>query len=180
MPGAEKDNRGVKSHRWRGCRRRRRCWSTWPVLNGSISSAEPDISDDPEQRVQFGTSGHRGSSLSRHLHRGPYSGDHASHLRLTGALRHRWPSVHGQRHARAVRASAAHRARSARRQRCAHRHSENDGVTPTPVISRAILCTIAGEASVSPTASSSPRRTILRRMAGSNTIQRTEVRPIRT
>ena len=99
----------------------------------------PDL-DDPEQRVSFGTSGHRGSSL-----RGSFTEAHI--LAITQAIcdfrrtaGHRWPALHGAGHARAFRARPAHGARGPRRQStCTPSSSENDGVTPTPVISRAIL-----------------------------------------
>ena len=40
---------------------------------------EPDLSD-PNQWVIFGTSGHRGSSLAWHIHRGAHSRHHAGYL----------------------------------------------------------------------------------------------------
>ena len=43
---------------------------------------QPDLGD-PNQLVSFGTSGHRGTPLQRHLHRGPHPGHHAGHLRLS-------------------------------------------------------------------------------------------------
>ena len=75
--------------------------------NGSISSCRPDPAD-PAQRVSFGTSGHRGSSL-----RGTFTEAHI--LAITQAIcdyRRAQaidrPAVHGQGHARAVGAGAAH------------------------------------------------------------------------
>ena len=61
----------------------------------------PDISDS-NQMVQFGTSGHRGSSFS-----GSFTEAHI--LAITQAICdyrltwNRWSSLHGQRHARLVR-----------------------------------------------------------------------------
>ena len=49
---------------------------------------EPDVADSA-QRVAFGTSGHRGSSLARHVQRGAHPRDHAGHLRLPRAAGHR-------------------------------------------------------------------------------------------
>jgi predicted Fe-Mo cluster-binding NifX family protein len=57
---------------------------------------------------------------------------------------------------------------------------QNDGVTPTPVISRAILATTAAARPVWPTASSSRRRTIRRRTAASNTTRPTAAPPTPT
>ena len=95
---------------------------------------------DPRQAVSFGTSGHRGTSAQRHVHRGPYPGHHAGDLRLPPRARHRRPALHGQGHARAVRPGAANGAGSAGRQR---RRNDDPAATtaftPTPVISRAIL-----------------------------------------
>ncbi len=72
---------------------------------------------DPNQRVQFGTSGHRGTSLERHVHRGPHPGDHPGHLRLPPRPGDRRPALPGQGHARPVRPGPAHGPRSPGRQR---------------------------------------------------------------
>ena len=99
----------------------------------------PDLAD-PAQLVSFGTSGHRGSPLRRLVHRGAHPGHHPGHLRVPARPGHRRPAVHGQGHARRLR-----RRPSAPPSRCwpptASRRSiqRDDGVTPTPVISRAIL-----------------------------------------
>ena len=77
---------------------------------------QPDLGD-PHQLVSFGTSGHRGSPLRRHVHRGPHPGHHAGDLRVPARPGHRRPALHGQGHARAVRPGPAHRARGAGRQR---------------------------------------------------------------
>ena len=107
-------------------------------LEAAYYERTPDP-DDPAQLVSFGTSGHRGSSL-----RGSFTEAHIP--AITQAIcdyrrgqRHRRPALHGQGHARAVAAGAAHGARSARGQRRRDLIQRDDGVTPTPVISRAIL-----------------------------------------
>ena len=56
----------------------------------------------------------------------------------------------------------------------------DDGFTPTPVISRAILVHNRGRKITWPTASSSPRRTIRPKTAASNTTRPTAARPIPT
>ena len=71
----------------------------------------PDM-NDPAQIVSFGTSGHRGTSLERHVYRSAYPRHHAGHLRLSAHGREPRPAVHGQGYARALGASATHRARS--------------------------------------------------------------------
>ena len=100
---------------------------------------KPDVGD-PNQMVSFGTSGHRGTPFN-----GTFTEAHI--LAITQAIcEYRreqgidGPLLHGQGHARAVRVR-----RSARRWKCWRRtasrrsSSANDGFTPTPVISRAIL-----------------------------------------
>ena len=57
---------------------------------------------------------------------------------------------------------------------------QDDGVTPTPVISRAILVHNDGRGRAAPTASSSRRRTTRRGTAGSSTTRRTAGPPIPT
>ena len=106
---------------WPASRPRRRCWSISRRLEREYFERRPDL-DDPAQRVSFGTSGHRGSSL-----RGSFTEAHI--LAITQAIcdyrraqAHRWPALHGQGHARAVRAGAAHGARGAGGQRRADRH----------------------------------------------------------
>jgi phosphoglucomutase len=98
----------------------------------------PDL-DDPEQRVGFGTSGHRGSPL-----RGSFTEAHI--LAITQAIcdfRHMRGSdgplfmgkdthaVSGPAQRTALEVLAANRVQTVIQQ--------NDGVTPTPVVSRAIL-----------------------------------------
>ena len=77
------------------------------ALEREYYERQPDPGD-PNQLVSFGTSGHRGSSLRRHVHRSAHPGDHAGDLRLPARPGDRRPALHGQGHARAVRAGAAH------------------------------------------------------------------------
>ena len=115
-------------------------------LERDYYQCRPDL-DDREQRVAFGTSGHRGSPF-----RGSFSEAHI--LAITQAIcdyrqdpGHGRPALPWQGHPRAVRAGAAHRARSLGGQRGRRRSSRSDdGVTPTPVISRAILVYNRGRA----------------------------------
>ena len=96
--------------------------------------------DDPNQLVSFGTSGHRGTPLQ-----GTFTEAHI--LAITQAIceyrrrsGHRRPALHGQGHARALGSRAAHRPGSAGRQRRRDTVIQrDDGFTPTPVISHAIL-----------------------------------------
>ena len=81
----------------------------------------PDVAD-PTQLVAFGTSGHRGTPLRRHLQRGAHPRHHPGHLRVPRGAGHRRAALHGQGHARAVRPGAAHRARGAGGQRRRDRH----------------------------------------------------------
>ena len=133
----------------------------------------PDL-DDPEQLVSFGTSGHRGSPL-----RGSFTEAHI--LAITQAIcDYRraqgidGPLLHGQGYARAFRARpSARRSKFWRPTTSRPIIQRDDGVTPTPVISRAILVLQPRpQASTSPTASSSRRRTIRRRTAASSTTRR--------
>ena len=83
---------------------------------------KPDVGDTT-QLVSFGTSGHRGSSL-----RGSFTEAHivaitqaiCEYRRETG---HRRPALHGERHARIVRAGSAHRDRGAGGERRPDHHS---------------------------------------------------------
>ncbi len=129
----------MRSPLWPASRPRRRCWSTWPGSSGSTTSARPDLAD-PTQLVSFGTSGHRGSPLH-----GTFTEAHI--LAITQAIcdYRRSQGTDGplymgkDTHALSG-AGPAHRARSAGRQRRARPIIQrDDGVTPTPVISRAIL-----------------------------------------
>jgi phosphoglucomutase len=132
----------------------------------------PDLAD-PTQLVSFGTSGHRGSSL-----RGSFNEAHI--LAVTQAIcdyrrsrgtdgpLHMGKDTHGlsgpaQRTALEV--LAANGVETV--------IQKDDGVTPTPVISRAILVYNRGRRPTWPTASWSLRRTTRRRTAGSSTTPRT-------
>ena len=149
-------------------------------LEREYYARKPDMSD-PTQRVQFGTSGHRGTSLN-----GTFTEAHI--LAITQAIceyrhgqRHRRPAFHGQGHPRAVRPGPAHRPGSAGRQRRADRHparrwlhadagdfARHSRVQPRP------------QGSSRPTASSSRRRTIRRTTAASSTTRPTAARPTPT
>jgi phosphoglucomutase len=99
---------------------------------------QPDL-DDPEQRVSFGTSGHRGSSL-----RGSFTEAHI--LAITQAICD-FRSMQGTDGplfmGRDTHALSGPAQRTALEVLAGNRVQtviqENDGVTPTPVISRAIL-----------------------------------------
>jgi len=99
---------------------------------------QPDLGD-PEQRVSFGTSGHRGSSL-----RGSFTEAHI--LAITQAICdfRRMQGTDGPlfmgRDTHALSGSAQRTALEVLAGNHVHTViQENDGVTPTPVISRAIL-----------------------------------------
>ena len=100
---------------------------------------QPDLGD-PQQLVSFGTSGHRGSSLARHVHRGPHPGHHAGDLRLPARRR---ASTARSTWARTRTRCPAPAQRTALEVLAANGVEtviqRDDGVTPTPVISRAIL-----------------------------------------
>ena len=94
----------------------------------------------PAQRVAFGTSGHRGSSLRARLQRVAHPRHHAGHLPVPHGAGHRRAAVPRHRHARAVRAGVRQRARGAGRQR--RRGDDRRPATSTrrrPAISHAIL-----------------------------------------
>ena len=108
-------------------------------LEREYYARKPDM-DVASERVSFGTSGHRGSPLDGIVHRGAHPRDHAGDLRVPRGAGHRRAALHGQGHARPLRPG-----RSARRSKCwpptASRRiiQRDDGFTPTPVISHAIL-----------------------------------------
>ena len=81
-------------------------------LEREYYARRPDL-DDPDQLVSFGTSGHRGSSAARLVHRGAHPRHHPGDLRLPARPGHRRPALHGQGHPRALR-----RRPSAPRSRC--------------------------------------------------------------
>ena len=99
---------------------------------------QPDL-DDPEQRVSFGTSGHRGSPL-----RGSFTEAHI--LAITQAICDfrrmqgtDGPLFMGRTRTRCPGPPSARRSRFWPANGVQTVIQQNDGVTPTPVISRAIL-----------------------------------------
>src|SRR5208283_1877885 len=107
-------------------------------LEGEYYARRPDPGD-PSQRVSFGTSGHRGSSL-----RGSFTESHI--LAITQALceYRRGQGINGPLHmGKDTHALSAPAQRTALEVLTANRVEtviqQHDGVTPTPVISRAIL-----------------------------------------
>jgi len=135
---------------------------------------------DPNQFVSFGTSGHRGSPQQ-----GTFTEAHI--LAITQAIcdyrrveRTDGPlymgkdthPLSGPSQRTALEVLAANNVETIIQQ--------EDGVTPTPVISRAILVYNRDRKEHFATASSLPRRTIRLKMAASNTTRRAAARPIRT
>jgi phosphoglucomutase len=107
-------------------------------LEGEYFERRPNL-DDPDQRVSFGTSGHRGSSL-----RGSFTEAHI--LAITQAICdfRRMQGTDGPlfmaRDTHALSGRAQHTALEVLAGNHVHTViQQNDGVTPTPVISRAIL-----------------------------------------
>jgi phosphoglucomutase len=107
-------------------------------LEGEYIERRPDL-DNPEQRVSFGTSGHRGSSL-----RGSFTEAHI--LAITQAICdfRRMQGTDGPlfmgRDTHALSRPAQRTALEVLAGNQVHTViQQNDGVTPTPVISRAIL-----------------------------------------
>ena len=107
-------------------------------LRGQYYSLHPDP-NDPLQRVSFGTSGHRGTAAKAHLQRRPYSCHHAGHRRVPQGQGITGPLYMGM-DSHALSAPAQHTALEVL---AAHGVevfiAQNDGFTPTPVISHAIL-----------------------------------------
>ena len=150
-----------------------------PQLVTAYFASKPDPSD-PTQRVAFGTSGHRGTSLKNSFNENHILAttqaicDHRRETGLTGPL-----FVGIDTHALAEPALA-----SAVEVFAANgvdiMIDERGGYTPTPVISHAILSYNKGRTADMPMASSSRRRTIRPRMADTNTILRMAARPTPT
>ena len=96
---------------------------------------QPDP-DDIDQRVAFGTSGHRGSSLKTAFNEAHILATTQAIVRVPRRAGHRRAAVHRPRHPRPVRAGLGHGAGGARRQRrrrcCV---DGRDGYTPTPALS---------------------------------------------
>jgi phosphoglucomutase len=136
--------------------------------------------NDARQLVHFGTSGHRGTSLD-----GTLTETHI--LAITQAICE-YRRGRGST-ARSTMGKDTH-ALSALAQRTALEVlaangvetiiQPDDGVTPTPAVSRAILVYNRGRTDTWPTASSSHRPTTRRRTAASSTTRRTAARPIPT
>ena len=110
-----------------------------PRLISAYYTYQPDVSN-PAQRVAFGTSGHRGSSLQSQLQRGAYPGDQPGDLRVPAlprvtAARCTWGWIRmpclSRRCTRAIEVFAANGVEIVIQQGL--------GYTPTPVISHAIL-----------------------------------------
>jgi hypothetical protein len=89
------------------------------------------------------------------------------------------PLLYGQGHSRAVASSAVYGARGTGGQRSGDRNPARDGVTPTPVISRAILVYNRERKQNLLTGLWLPLRTIHRRMAASSTIRLTAAQRMR-
>ncbi len=117
----------------------RTCLADIGTLRDAYFSHKPDITDTT-QRVSFGTSGHRGSSL-----RGTFNEAHVLAIsqaicEYRGEPWHQRSALPRQGHARAVRAGLRLGPRGAGGQRRRRSWSTaDDGYTPTPAISHAIL-----------------------------------------
>ena len=139
----------------------------------------PDA-DDPRQRVRFGTSGHRGTPLE-----GTFTEAHI--LAIAQAIcdyrRGRGSTVrfYMGKDTHALSAPAQRTALEVLAANDVDTIIQRDnGLTPTPVISRAILDWNHGRTCTWPTESSSPRRTTRPRTAGSSTTRRTAGPPTPT
>ena len=124
--------------RWRASLRRKRCWSIVARLEREYFERRPDLGD-PNQLVSFGTSGHRGSSL-----RGTFTEAHI--LAITQAIcdYRRSQGTDGPLYmGKDTHALSGPAQRTALEVLAANGVEtiiqRDDGVTPTPVISRAIL-----------------------------------------
>ena len=138
---------------------------------------KPDTAD-PAQLVSFGTSGHRGTRCERHLHRSAHPRHHASDLRIPHGQRITGPLSWAKTRTR-FRTS-----RSARRSRCWLRTTSIRHSTGQRIHSHAGHFARHPDLQSRPhkracrTASSSPLRTIRRRMVASNTIRPMAAPPI--
>jgi len=139
----------------------------------------PDVSD-PEQLVSFGTSGHRGTASN-----GTFTEAHI--LAITQAIveYRRGKGIDGPLYlGKDTHALSAAAQRTALEVLAGNGVEtviqREDGVTPTPVISRAILAYNKGRKEHLAMASSSRRRTIHRPTAASSTTRPTAAPPIRT
>ena len=100
-----------------------------PRLVSAYYTGKPDAGD-PAQRVSFGTSGHRGSSL-----RNSFNEDHVLAIcqavcRAQASQGHHRTAVHGHGYPCPVRARPGHRARSVCRQRRRRRDPGRPGLHP--------------------------------------------------
>ena len=116
----------------------KKCWWIWRGSNANTTSASPIVSD-PNQLVSFGTSGHRGSSLN-----GTFTEAHI--LAITQAIcdYRRSQNINGPlQMGKDTHALSAPAQRTALEVLAANGVEtviqHDDGVTPTPVISRAII-----------------------------------------
>ena len=139
----------------------------------------PDVGD-PNQLVSFGTSGHRGSSLH-----GTFTEAHI--LAITQAIcdYRRGQGIDGPLYVgKDTHALSGPAQRTALEVLAANGVEtiiqRDDGVTPTPVISRAILVYNRGRKEHSPTVSSSRLRTIRRKTVVSSTTRPMAARPTPT
>ena len=87
-----------------------------PRLVSAYYTQHPDPSRR-EERVAFGTSGHRGSSLNARVHRVAHPRHHAGDLSVPARAEHRRSALPRHRHARALGVGVRQRARGARGQR---------------------------------------------------------------
>ena len=166
---------------WPGNRPRPPCSSTFPGSSPPTTPSVP-IPACPPQRVEFGTSGHRGSAFDTRLQRGATSWPSRRRSASTAAGKgYQRPAVPGHGHARALRAGLRQRARSAGRQRRrGHDRPRRRLHADAGHLARHPRRTTAAARTAWPTASSSRRRTIRPRTAASSTTRRTAVRPTPT
>ena len=116
----------------------RRCWSIWPASNANISSASP-ISTIPSSWSASAPAGIAARRFAARLPR-PISSRSRKPSAITGAptaptARSTWARTRTRFPGRL----SARRSKCWRRTACRRSSSEDDGVTPTPVISHAIL-----------------------------------------
>ncbi len=143
-----------------------------PRLVAAYYTGHPDVSE-PEQRVSFGTSGHRGSSLADSFNEDHILAISAAICELQETAGHRRTVVPRHGHARALRTGVRDRARSAHRHGC--RGDDRPQISATRPRRRyptRSSVTIADAHPASPTASSSRPRTTRPRTAASNTTRR--------
>ena len=110
-----------------------------PRLERDYFERRPDP-DDPAQLVSFGTSGHRGTPLRRHVHRAAHPGDHPGDLRLPARAGRSTGPLYMGKDTHALSAPAQRTALEVLAANGVQTVIQrDDGFTPTPVISRAIL-----------------------------------------